>query len=181
VVGAYGLALSTDDGGKSWRPWLKRSDNPGGLHLNAIRGRGERLLIVGEQGLVLLSDDGGASFRTIETPYAGSFFTAELPSANSLVVAGLRGNILRSADAGDNWTTLVSPVEASITASAIQPDGALVFVNQAGMVMHEQNGHLLPINRQPLPPLNNVLATRQAGTFLLSEQGVSVLNAGDMK
>ena len=181
VVGAYGLALSTEDGGKSWRSWLARSDNPGGLHLNAIRGRGERLLIVGEQGLVLLSDDSGASFRTIETPYAGSFFTAELPSTNSLVIAGLRGNILRSADDGDNWTALVSPVEASITASAIQPDGALVFVNQAGMVMHEQAGHLLPVNHQPLPPLNNVLATRQAGTFLLSEQGVSVLNAGDMK
>lgn len=181
VVGAYGLALSTDDGGESWRPWLQRSDNPGGLHLNAIRSRGERLAIVGEQGLVLLSDNGGATFRSLETPYSGSFFTAELPSAHTLVVAGLRGNILRSEDSGATWTALTSPAQASITASAIQPDGALVFVNQAGMLMHEHNGHLLPVNRVPLPPLNYVLPTQQAGTFVLSDQGISVLNAGDVK
>lgn len=181
VVGAYGLALSTADGGKSWQPWLQRSDNPGGMHLNAIRGRGERLVIAGEQGLVLLSDDGGASFRSLETPYSGSFFTVELPSKHAIVVAGLRGNILRSENNGDSWTPLISPVEASITASAIQPDGALVFVNQAGMLMHERAGHLLPINRHPLPPLNNVLPTSQAGTVLVSGQGISVLNAGDLK
>ena len=149
VVGAYGLALRTEDGGESWQPWLPRSANPDALHLNAIRNRGARVLIVGEQGLVLLSDDGGKDFRTLETPYSGSFFTAELPSAHGLVIAGLRGNILRSLDNGVSWTTLASPTQASITTSAIQADGDLLFANQAGMLMHERAGHLLPINRHP--------------------------------
>jgi photosystem II stability/assembly factor-like uncharacterized protein len=178
VIGAYGLALSTADGGKTWTSWLDREVNPGGLHLNAIRSNGERVAIAGEQGLVLLSDDGGASFRALETPYAGSFFTLELPSATEIVVAGLRGNILRSKDGGETWAALQSPVEASITASALQADGQLVFVNQAGLVMKERAGRLLPVNVNPLPPLNNVLPTRQAGLLVLSGQGVSALNPG---
>jgi photosystem II stability/assembly factor-like uncharacterized protein len=178
VIGAYGLALSTSDGGQSWTSWLDRSVNPGGLHLNAIRSNGQRVVIAGEQGLVLLSDDGGDRFRALETPYAGSFFTLELPSATEIVVAGLRGNILRSRDGGASWDALQSPVEASITASARQADGQLVFVNQAGLVMNERAGRLLPVNVNPLPPLNNVLANGQAGLIVLSEQGVSALNPG---
>lgn len=178
VIGAYGLALSTSDGGETWTSWLERSVNPGGLHLNAVRRNGERIVIAGEQGLVLLSEDGGGSFRPLETPYAGSFFTLELPSATEIVVAGLRGNILRSIDGGETWDALESPVEASITASALQADGQLVFVNQAGSVMHERAGRLVPVNVNPLPPLNNVLATRQAGLLVLSGQGVSALNPG---
>ncbi len=178
VIGAYGLALSTADGGESWTAWLERNVNPGGLHLNAIRRQGKRIVIAGEQGLVLLSDEQGASFRPLETPYAGSFFTLELPSTRGIVVAGLRGNILRSSDSGASWEALRSPVEASITASALLPDGQLLLVNQAGLVMRERAGRLLPVNADPLPALNNLLPTRQAGLLVLSGQGVSALNPG---
>ena len=181
VVGAYGLALRTDDGGKSWQPWLQRSVNPGGLHLNAIRSRGQRVVIAGEQGLVLISEDGGASFSPVETPYSGSFFTLELPADGSIVLAGLRGNALRSEDGGASWSPLASPVEASITASALLADGTPLFVNQAGMLLREQGGRLLPSNRQPLPSLNNLLPTADADIVLVSGAGVSVLKAGDVK
>lgn len=181
VVGAYGLSLFTRDGGQSWQAWLESGDNPGGLHLNAIRGVGNRMAIVGEQGLVLFSEDGGSHFRSLEVPYHGSFFTVELLPKGGLVVAGLRGNAFRSDDAGNSWKTLVSPVEATITASAIQVDGELLLVNQAGMLLDEQSGRLIPINKRPLPPLNNVLPIRQGGVFVLSELGVSALNVGDDK
>lgn len=181
VVGAYGLALRTDDGGKSWQPWLRRSVNPGGLHLNAIRSHGQRVVIAGEQGLVLISEDGGASFSPVETPYSGSFFTLELPADGSIVLAGLRGNALRSEDGGASWSPLASPVEASITASALQADGTPLFVNQAGMLLREQGGRLLPSNHQPLPSLNNLLPTADADIVLVSGAGVSVLKAGDVK
>ncbi|RMQ49521.1 BNR domain-containing protein [Pseudomonas cichorii] len=179
VVGGYGLALYTADGGQSWNAWLSPDDNPGGMHLNAIRGDGDRILIVGEQGLVLLSDNGGSTFRTLEPPYSGSFFTAELLANDGLMVAGLRGNTLRSDDAGSTWTSLQSPVEASITASAIQPDGQILLANQAGMLLREQGGRLIPVNKQPLPPVNNLLPTTSAGIYVLSDQGVSSLTVGD--
>ena len=181
VIGAFGLALRPRDGGKSWQPWLQRNANPGGLHLNAIRSRGQRVVIAGEQGLVLLSEDGGASFTQVETPYSGSFFTVELPADGSIVLAGLRGNALRSEDGGASWSPLTSPVDASITASVLQADGTPLFVNQAGMILREQGGRLLPSNRQPLPPLNNLLPTADADIVLVSGEGVSVLKAGDVK
>ncbi|HEY9108250.1 MAG TPA: YCF48-related protein, partial [Roseateles sp.] len=134
VVGAYGLALATEDGGTSWTPWMDRLDNPKGLHLNAIRRDGDTLLIAGEQGLALLSTDAGRSFRRLAVPYAGSFFTAEL-SGSDLVLAGLRGNVWRSADGGTSWRQLAVPVPASITASARAADGRLLLASQAGLVL----------------------------------------------
>ncbi|MEO6293340.1 MAG: YCF48-related protein, partial [Burkholderiaceae bacterium] len=53
VVGAYGLMLSTADGGKSWAAVSPRLPNSKNLHLYGVRVSGSTLLIVGEQGLVM--------------------------------------------------------------------------------------------------------------------------------
>jgi len=181
AVGAYGLALATRDGGQSWQPLLSPDDNPSGLHLNAVRGDGQRVLIVGEQGLVLLSEDRGAHFRPLHTPYAGSFFTAELLPHGGLLVAGLRGTTLRSDDAGANWVSLAAPVEAAITASAMAADGEPLLASQAGLLLRVQGRRLQPLNRQPLPALNNLLPTRKGELLVLSEQGVRLIPAGEEK
>ena len=181
VVGAYGLAFATDDGGQTWTSWMDRLDNPKGLHLYTIRSRGETIVVAGEQGLVRRSSDAGLHFAVLTTPYRGSYFTAELPTAGGIVVAGLRGNFWRSRDAGASWTQLASPMQASITASAIQSDGALVLVNQAGVVMRAGALELEPISATPLPSLNGVLTTRDGGLFALSSQGVFLVKPGDVK
>jgi photosystem II stability/assembly factor-like uncharacterized protein len=181
VVGAYGLAFATTDGGQTWTPWMNRLDNPRGLHLYAIRRHGERLVIAGEQGLVQLSEDGGQTFKQVETPYPGSFFTAELPPTDEIVVAGLLGNVWRSHDAGASWTQLTVPVPASITASALRPNGSLVLVNQAGMVLGERNGSFEPLSAPPLPPLNGILP-KPDGTFLvLGINGAALVPTGEQK
>ena len=79
VVGAYGLALATSDGGRTWSLASDLLDNPKGLHLYAIRRRDQLIVIAGEQGLLLRSENGGRSFRRLATPSQGSFFTLELP------------------------------------------------------------------------------------------------------
>ena len=56
VVGAFGLALRTRDGGKTWQPLMHVVDNPKGLHLYAVRGIGDALYIVGEQGTAFRLD-----------------------------------------------------------------------------------------------------------------------------
>ncbi len=179
VVGAYGIVLSTTDGGKTWSSWGDQIQNPGALHLSAIRGEGQQIVIVGEQGLVRISEDGGATFSVAQTPYRGSYFTAEIPSGREIVVAGLRGNALRSEDGGKTWTPLISPDEASITASAIQSDGHLVLVNQSGLIMRERGGKLEPINSRPFPPLNGVLLTSDLKIFVLSQLGVTTVKPGE--
>lgn len=176
VIGAYGFVFATDDAGERWVSWMPRLDNPKGLHLFALRRQGEALLIAGEQGLVLLSGDGGHSFRRLETPYKGSFFSAEFTGANEIVLAGLRGNVWRSVDGGTSWSAITSPMPVSITATAIGADGALLAVNQAGFVMALRGDRLVPLNRAPLPPLNGLLPRRGAPLLALGVQGVVPLD-----
>lgn len=181
VVGAYGIALFTDDGGATWNSWRARLDNPKELHLYAVRQRGSSIVIAGEQGLVLRSPDAGASFKRLATPYAGSFFTAELPGDKTIVLAGLRGNAWRSTDAGVSWAQIASPVPVSITASATGAEDELLFANQAGMILALDGSALKPLNAAPLPPLNSVLPLRRGHALALSIQGALRIDwrAGD--
>lgn len=176
VVGAYGLALASDDGGRTWSPWTPRLPNPRGLHLYAARQRGQTLLLAGEQGLVLLSSDGGQSFQRMETPYKGSFFSAELLGERDFVLAGLRGTMLRSTDGGATWSPIAAPMPASITATALSADGHLLAANQAGFVMALQGDRLVPAHAAPLPPLTGLLVHAGAPLLALTVQGaVSVV------
>jgi len=171
VVGAYGLALESDDGGQRWQSWMPRLPNPKGLHLYAARQRGQSVLLAGEQGLVLLSNDGGQSFRRVTTPYKGSFFSAELPGEQEIVLAGLRGTTLRSTDGGASWAPVGVPMPASITATALLPDGGLLAANQAGFVMALRGDRFVPLNAAPLPPLNGLLPRAGAPLLALTVQG----------
>lgn len=176
VVGAYGLALFSEDGGKTWQSWRNRLPNPKELHLYAARRDGDRIVIAGEQGLLLQSRDAGQHFSRLATPYNGSFFALELPDSQSIIVAGLRGNVLRSGDAGLSWTPIASPMPVSITATAVAPDGGVLAANQAGFVMALQGDRLMPLNRKPLPPLNGLLPRAGAPLLALSVQGALVVD-----
>lgn len=171
VVGAYGLAFATEDGGRSWQPWMQRLPNPKGAHLYALRALSDTLVIAGEQGLVLRSADGGRTFAAIELPYRGSFFVAELPSASDIVVAGLRGNVWRSADGGQHWTQVPAPAPVSITASALAPDGGVLLADQAGGVFRVAGPSLQPVATPRLPPLHALQPLDGSGLLALSARG----------
>lgn len=144
VIGAFGLMLSTGDGGKSWQSVATRLDNPKGAHLYALHRDGDSLLVAGEQGGVWHSGDGGGRFERLATPYQGSWFAVAHDAAgdkgSGWLVAGLRGNVLRSADAGRSWTALASPAPVSVTSVLREPGGALWLANQAGHLMAPQMG-----------------------------------------
>jgi photosystem II stability/assembly factor-like uncharacterized protein len=177
AVGAYGIALGSEDGGKTWTSWMSRLPNPKGLHIYAARLRGSNLLLAGEQGLVMLSSDAGQTFRRLEAPYKGSFFTAEMRGDQVIVLAGLRGTVLRSVDGGANWSPLATPMPMSITATALTAEGRLLASNQAGFVMALQGDQLQPIHAAPLPPLNGLLPQAGGAVLALTVQGVMALPA----
>jgi photosystem II stability/assembly factor-like uncharacterized protein len=176
VIGAYGLALTTEDSGKTWTTWASRLDNPKGLHLYAVRQRGERIVIAGEQGLVLKSDDGGRSFQRLTVPYQGSFFTLELPDDREIVLAGLRGNVWRSSDGGHGWAQLALPMPVSVVASQIAADGTLLLASQAGFVLARRGEAFVPLQREPLPPLTGLAAGRGGALLALSIHGVKPIS-----
>ena len=56
VVGAYNLIFHTTDGGKTWEPWVERTQNERFYHLYGIRGSSDGVYMVGELGLALRLD-----------------------------------------------------------------------------------------------------------------------------
>ncbi|MNM86193.1 Ycf48-like protein [compost metagenome] len=134
VVGAFNLILRTEDGGKTWTPWMDHVDNPRGMHLYAMRPAAGSLFIVGEQGLVVKFDSREQRFQALELPYQGSLFGV-VGNADVVVVYGLRGNAYRSVDGGANWQKIDTGIDAGLTGGVVLADGSIVLVSQAGHVL----------------------------------------------
>jgi len=180
VVGAYNLAFRTQDGGQTWQAISRRLDNPKGLHLYAVRARGQEIVIAGEQGLVLRSQDGGQTFARLSVPYNGSFFTAELPGEREIVIAGLRGNVWKSSNEGASWQQVMNPVRVSITASALDAKGQVWLGNQAGMVLAYTGEAVVPTPTK-LPSLTALLSVSADQALALSIAGALPVTLGNAK
>lgn len=176
VLGAYNLAFATEDGGQTWQPIGHRFDNPKALHLYTVRARGNTMLVAGEQGLVLRSDDAGQSFRRVTTPYAGSFFTAELPADGSLVLAGLRGNVWRSQD-GMAWASAAAPAPVSFTASVASGTDVLL-ANQGGALFRLGAAGPEPLQMSSGATVTALLPLKGNRLLVLGLRGASVLSTG---
>ncbi|HET7777565.1 MAG TPA: YCF48-related protein [Rudaea sp.] len=160
AVGAFGLILHTTDAGVTWQPWLHEVDNPGGLHLYAIRSAGGEIYIVGEQGLVLRLDHKTGQFERLELPYKGTLFGV-IGDTRSVVVFGLRGTVLRSVDRGASWQLIATGLQVGMTGGTVGADGRFVIVSQAGHVLASDDAGatfaLQPV-QQPLPAAAVVVA-----------------------
>jgi photosystem II stability/assembly factor-like uncharacterized protein len=134
VVGAFGLALRTTDGGATWEPLLHMTDNPKALHLYAVRRVGADLYIAGEQGLLLKLDAGSGRFAALSIPYAGTLFGV-LGNSRVVLAHGLRGNVVRSTDRGRTWHAVSAGVPVGLTAGTVDAHGRIVLVSQTGHVL----------------------------------------------
>ena len=153
AVGAYGLAMATRDGGKTWQPLPTRAANPRGLHLYGVRVVDGRWFIAGEQGLLLRSGDGGATFTPLASPYKGSFFGLLASPAGTLLAYGLRGSVYRSADAGANWDKVELGTPLSLQAGIAQR-GELTLLAQSGeLFTSSDDGRSFSRKATPAGPL----------------------------
>ena len=132
VVGTFNRIYRTQDGGKSWTPWMDRTENPGELHFYAIRGNSSGVYLTGEQGMVWRLDTAAQRFVAAPTLYKGTLFGLVLDGPGNLLVFGMRGSLLHSADAGKTWEKVATGSPAGITGGTVLQDGAIVLVNQAG-------------------------------------------------
>nr|WP_239482288.1 YCF48-related protein [Pseudomonas insulae] len=171
VVGAFNLILRTEDGGKTWTPWLDRIDNPRGMHLYGIRPAGGSLFIVGEQGLVLKLDAAGQRFQPVALPYEGTLFGL-LGNRDMVLVYGLRGNAYRSVDGGASWSKVETHVHAGLTAGTALGDGSLVLVSQAGQILRsrDQGASFAPVKPRRVAP-NFAVAPAAGGAIALAGIG----------
>jgi photosystem II stability/assembly factor-like uncharacterized protein len=176
VVGAFGLILHTTDAGATWQPWLHAVDNPGGLHLYAIRNAGPDVYIVGEQGLALRLDHETGRFGRLELPYKGTLFGV-IGDARSVVAFGLRGTVLRSTDHGASWQTIATGLQVGMTGGTVGTDGRFVIVSQAGHVLASDDAgatFVLQPTQQPQPAAA-VVAVNGGTLIVAGPRGVRAL------
>jgi photosystem II stability/assembly factor-like uncharacterized protein len=138
AVGSFGMLVATQDGGKTWTPWLHRIDNPEQLNLNAVRGINGEILIAAERGQVFRfgkDQAGQAHFTAVASGYTGSFF-GFVGNPEVILAFGLRGVVYRSTDQARSWAAVAVPGEASIAAGAQRLDApGFVLVNAAGQLI----------------------------------------------
>ncbi|MGL6244146.1 WD40/YVTN/BNR-like repeat-containing protein [Pseudomonas sp.] len=177
VVGAFNLILRTDDGGQHWTPFQDRTDNPQGLHLNAIAYTGDALYIVGEQGLLRKWNESAQRFVALDTPYQGSFFGV-IGKPGEVLVYGLRGHVFRSIDGGSSWTPLDTGLQVSITAATRGADGRYRLFSQAGhMLLSSGDDARLKLQNQPdLAPSAGAVSAPDGGLVLVGSHGARALN-----
>lgn len=132
IVGAFGMAFTTQDGGASWQSLAGHIENPGLVHLYAIARKGNVWLLAGEQGYLARSIDNGQSFTQLVSPYEGSFFTAAVRNDGAFLLAGLNGHAYLSSDEGESFHEMSVSSPTSFSASDRLVDGTVLLANQAG-------------------------------------------------
>jgi len=149
VVGAYGLAFGTEDGGQSWRSLMGPLSMANGRHLYAIHTVPGGLYLAGEQGMLLASMDSGVSFSKIDFPGKGTLFgIVSTKSGQVLLAYGLKGNAFRSADAGKSWQKVEMP-PVSLVAGLRLLNGDLLLADESGQ-LHRSDDEGQHFKRVPL-------------------------------
>lgn len=180
VVGAYGIALVTDDGGATWRSVVGHIDNPLGLHLYAVTRQGDDWFLAGEQGYLARSIDAGRSFQMLESPYAGTFFTLASDTDGALLAAGLKGHAFISHDRGEHFEVLPVPVPVSFSDATALQDGHVLLANQGGMLFRStRSGALKPFGKPLGMPVSSLVQAADGSLIVAGFTGLSRLPLHD--
>ncbi|RLU02267.1 MAG: hypothetical protein D9N11_10110 [Ketobacter sp.] len=142
VVGAYGMFLGTEDGGKTWNDVSSRIENFDGWHLNAISAADNGVVyIAGEKGVLFRSDDGGENWVTLAGPYQGSYFGVLTgPGADDVFLYGLQGNIFKSVDRGETWSKSKSKASDGLMDGVTLGGQGVMLVGNSGVVLTSKDG-----------------------------------------
>lgn len=177
VVGSYGLAAITGDGGKTWTPCRERLPNPRGMHLYAVAQHAKTWVVAGEQGLLMRSDDDGASFDALVSPSERTLFAATATRGGGFVFAGLLGAACRI----DPGSTAVAAIELAVPLTILScaelRDGRVMLLAQGGRVLASSDGgvHFAEHQLARRAPLTSLVEAADGGLVATSMGGVARL------
>ena len=172
AIGAYGLYLSTQDGGHRWRRHRIDEEEP---HLFSVaHARDGTLYMVGEFGSIFVSTDKGAVWKRMDSPYQGTFFGVLELQDSSVLIFGLRGTVFRSSDKGKTWTQIVTGTKSGLFAGQEAEDGTVWLVGQSGSILSSKDGGqtFTVGNRGNRNAIGSLLLTDDGGLILVGEGGV---------
>lgn len=176
VVGTFNRIFRTQDGGKTWVPWIDRIDNPNDLHFYSVLGDAKGIYVAGEQGMVWRMDGDKQHFVAQPLPYQGSVFGLLTNGSDTLFAFGLRGSLYRSLDQGKSWENLSIGSSAGITAGMVQTDGSILLVTQSGGIMRStDNGRTYnSVNAERPMAYYGISSSPKGGIVLVGSEGVRI-------
>jgi photosystem II stability/assembly factor-like uncharacterized protein len=179
VVGAYGLAVLTDDAGAHWRSVGSELDNSGGMHLYAIFGDAHNVMIAGEQGTLLRGAELGKPFSRVQSPYHGTWFGAVRVAPGQDLIFGLKGNAYRLDD-NNQWQSVETEEHSSLTSGRKLADNSLVLVSEGGRLMQsfDQGLHFQVLSAAGLDgsSITDVIQAADGALVLTGPRGVKRLD-----
>ncbi|MEJ5059353.1 MULTISPECIES: WD40/YVTN/BNR-like repeat-containing protein [unclassified Pseudomonas] len=177
VVGAFGLAARTDDGGKTWTPCRNRLPNPMSLHLYAVAHHDKTWVLAGEQGVLMLSRDDGASFESLAAPSERTLFAATATRKGGFVFAGLLGAACRIDPGSTTVTAIDLSAPLTILSCAELRDGRLMLLAQGGRVLasRDDGAHFAEQQLPRRDPLTSLVEAADGGLVATSMGGVARL------
>jgi photosystem II stability/assembly factor-like uncharacterized protein len=171
AVGAYGLLLTTSDGGQNWEDWAVNEEDD--AHLNGLLELPDNtLLIAGEAGFSYRSRDAGETWESLDIPYQGSLFGAEMAGDSCVLFYGLRGHILRSCDLGDQWEELHSGSESTLVGGTGHAGGVLMVGNSGTIVDYSNGGKLTVHSHSSGVDFSGALLLADGRFLLVGEDGI---------
>ncbi|WAB99244.1 YCF48-related protein [Pseudomonas putida] len=174
VVGAFGFAFRTVDGGEQWFPLESQLNNPMGLHYYGIAKASAGLVLVGEQGIVQYQK--GSNEFVASAPADGTLFGVLSLDEHVLIAYGLRGKLVRSANGGQTWNSVQSGVEASIQAGTILSNGAVLLVAENGrMIASKDQGHTFTVLPALIQPTADIVSVSEKSIMSVGPHGAQTV------
>lgn len=135
ALGAYGIMMTTDDGGEHWQEVM--IDEAYDYHLNGmVKLKNGTRLIIAEAGYAWRKTEKDEVWELLELPYTGSMFGVISTDGSDLYAYGLRGHIQFSQDQGDNWEAIKTHTDANLFGATVGLDGSLTLVGAKGVILH---------------------------------------------
>jgi photosystem II stability/assembly factor-like uncharacterized protein len=177
VVGAYGLAMRSDDGGASWYSAMGQIDNPMGLHLYAVAHQGNQgnaLVLAGEQGYLARALD-GEHFEQMSSPYAGTLFTLASRGDGALLIGGLKGHAFVLAPGAERAEVLPTLTPVSFSDASVLNDGRVLLANQAGGLFASAPSGFTPVSESLRKPVSGIVQAADGSLVAAGFSGLSRL------
>lgn len=178
AVGAYGLYVTTNNGGKTWSRRKLTADD---YHFNRItRGPGTTLFLAGEHGTLLRSPDLGATWQPLSTSYEGSFYGIVPLDRRVILAHGLRGHVFRSEDDGESWQAVATPQPALLAAGIKLRNNFIVLGGQARtlLVSRDLGRTLAPVAGSISTGVAELLELPDGNILALGEAGPTRIELG---
>jgi photosystem II stability/assembly factor-like uncharacterized protein len=147
AYGAFGMYIVSTDQGKTWHREQVIADDFE-RHISKVIEASQAMFMVGETGFVARSQDSGKTWKTLTTPYAGSYFGILELNSGALLAYGMRGNVYKSKDQGNSWEKVTFDAKSTLNGGSVAADGSIVLTGNNGLIaVSTDNGETFKLRR----------------------------------